>query len=76
MGTGKQRDPVRGRWLALCALIFPVIFLAVVATGIFSMMSGRMSLFRPARPQPAGAAASPPAYPDRPRAPGREQGPR
>jgi hypothetical protein len=72
MGAGKRRDPARGRWLTLCALAFPLIFLAVVATGLYSMMYGRMSLFRPARP-PAGAPPSSAAYPDRPPARGRGQ---
>jgi hypothetical protein len=76
MRTGKWRDPARGRWLTLSALAFPVIFFAVVATGLYSMMSGRMSLFRPATQQPAGTAANSPTYPDRPQAPAREEGAR
>jgi hypothetical protein len=50
---------VRGRWLALCALVFPLIFFAVVATGLYSMLYGRMSMFRPGAAHPADASARP-----------------
>jgi hypothetical protein len=47
----------RERLIVLSALLFPALFLAVVAVGIVSMKYGRLSLFRPLLMQ----AAEPPA---------------
>jgi len=45
-------------WWALAALLFPLLFCAVVGVGVFLMFHRQMAFFRPA---PVGLAAPPPA---------------
>ncbi len=56
-GSPAARVRRRRRW-ALAALLFPLIFCAVVGVGVFLMFHRQMAFFRPA---PAGLAAPPAA---------------